>query len=80
MKAKDLQLGDVVEWESSEMPFSTMRVVQIEGGFVTLFRPFVKIDDFSWSGGVLHYLGFEYVKVRRDDAGNFKLFERKILK
>lgn len=63
MKADDLVLGDEVRL--LEGPYGWGTVVQIKDDEVHIFRPYVHIGDFSYTGGVLYYIGSELIKVWR---------------
>ena len=80
MKAKDLQLADVVQRTKNNLVFGTLTVSQIENDFVTFFRPYTHTADFSSSGGVICYVGFEEFKVHVQDGIEYDLLERKQLK
>lgn len=58
IKISELQLGDFVSLFPDE-PFSTSIVKQIKDGRVTLFRPYGTTADFSYTGGVITYIGIE---------------------
>jgi len=60
LKADELVLGDAVNL--LEGPYGWGTVVQITDEEVHIFRPYVHIGDFSYTGGVLHYTGHELVK------------------
>jgi len=68
---RDLHLGDVVD--AAFGTWSTSTVKNLSETEVTLFRPYVHTADFSNTGGVICYLGFEEWKVSRN--GMFKLLE-----
>lgn len=77
-KVAELQLADVVEL--FEGPFGTGVVKQIRDGMVTIFRPYGASDDFSYTGGVICYVGMEDCKYHIDSPTKFKVFSRKELK
>lgn len=62
LTAKDLVLGDKVNLLPGE-PYGWATVVQITDEEVHMVRPYVHIGDFTYTGGVLNYLGNETVKV-----------------
>ena len=62
LKASDLVLGDKVNLLGGE-PYGWATVVQITGEEVHIFRVYVHVGDFSYTGGVLHFTGSETVKV-----------------
>lgn len=55
---KDLQLGDVVELFESE-PYAHATVKKLSSNTATFFRPYVHTADFSYTGGVICYIGIE---------------------
>ena len=70
LKADELVLGDKVQLLDD--PYGWGTVTRIGAGdtdddpsFVEIFRPYVHIGDFEYTGGVLHYIGTETVKVCR---------------
>jgi hypothetical protein len=78
VKAKDLKLADVVR-TFPDMSFGTSTVKQIKDGIITLFRPYVHTADFSYTGGVMCYIGIEEFKIPADDR-TLEVMERKELK
>lgn len=64
MTPSELVLGDKVQ--VVEGPFGWGTVVEITDEIVKVFRPYVHISDFTYTGGVLHYVGHEYVTYFRD--------------
>jgi len=65
VKAKDLQLGDVIRPFENEYGFCTVK--QIKDGWIELFRPYVHTADFSCTSGVICYIGFEDYKIEAND-------------
>ena len=59
VKARDLKLGDVVDLEGGGYMVAT--VVKTGEGRVRVVRPFVHTGSFSYTGGVLWYIGVEEV-------------------
>lgn len=74
----ELRLADVVE--SDHGTFRVQVVKCIDENTVTFFRPYVHTEDFSWTGGVLCYVGIEEWKCPINDFRNLRLLERKELK
>lgn len=57
---RSLRLGDIVRLSDSPYGFATVKKV---GDFeITFFRPYVTTADFSYSGGVMCYIGIEEFK------------------
>lgn len=77
IKARDLQLADVIEITTGG--YRTATVKQIQDGYATLFRPYVHTDDFSYTGGVICYIGIETFQIRMDES-ELTLWARKTLK
>ena len=82
IKPKDMQLGDRVRmiWEKQSPPFMDSVVKQITDLNVTLFRPYVHTADFSYTGGVICYIGIDTWNIARDSSTEFLLLERVELK
>ena len=77
IKGSEMQLRDVVRNQSPiGTGWDTATVVKIDvpNKMVHLFRPFVKCEDFSYTGGVLHTIGFEQYVVWFDTE--FLLLDR----
>lgn len=67
IKAEATALGDVVRLAlDSEIsaPFNSCTVInKLPNGDVTLYRPYVHTADFSYTGGVIPYIGAETFNV-----------------
>jgi len=76
-----MELGDRVRtvWDQNP-PFSDQVVKQIKDNNVTLFRPYVATADFSYTGGVICYVGIDEWNIARDSKTEFYLLERVTLK
>lgn len=58
-KNPNIALGDVVRLGNDKNPFPDHTVSKVnEDGTVNLFRPYVHTADFSYTGGVICYVGF----------------------
>lgn len=77
MPVKDLQLGDLIR--VSPGPFGTAIVKQVTKEIVTFFRPYGVSEEFSYTGGVICYVGMESIEVRTDSSHKFYVYERKEL-
>lgn len=75
----ELQLGDVVSLFPDDV-FSGCVVRQIKDGYAHLFRPYATTADFSYTGGVIPYIGVEEFTLDMSDKREITLFERKKLK
>lgn len=82
LSASQLQLGDTVQMvRDSVTPFATSMVVQVTENKVTLFRPYGHLGDFSYTGGVIPYIGTEKYDIERHySSSTFVLLERKTLR
>lgn len=78
IKICDLKLGDVVQL--SEGAYMCATVQQVTADEVILFRPYVHCADFSYSGGVITYIGTETVKYYKDTERWVTVLERVTLK
>ena len=73
-KAKDLGLGDIIrtlgpDGNPNILGYSTATVKQIsKDGYITLFRPYVHTDNFSYTGGVICYIGIETYQIPANDT------------
>jgi hypothetical protein len=65
VKGEELQLRDVVRSPLSKGPYIDATVIKIDpdNKMVHLLRPRVVCGDFSYTGGVLHSLGFEQYQI-----------------
>lgn len=63
IKASDLKLGDVIRTVPSEEAYLHGTVKQIKEDTVVIFRPYVQTADFSYTGGVICYIGIEIYEI-----------------
>ena len=70
----ELRLGDEVDLGLES--YGTATVVKIKDGVVELIRPFIHIGEFSYTGGVLNYIGTETVKLFVDSTRRIRLVQR----
>ena len=82
LKTSELQLGDVVRpYENGFASYSTQTVKKITDVQAIMFRPYTHTGDFSYTGGVICYVGIEEYGVDLDHDGHrWVLLERKVLK
>lgn len=85
MHTTDLRLADVITQQECrgtvrEAEFSTCTVIQIEDDRVKLFRPYSATADFSYTGGVIPYIGVEEYWVEKDSSMLWTIYSRKELK
>jgi hypothetical protein len=64
--ARDLRLADTINLSSSQGPWTTSIVKKVTDTEVTLFRPYGTTADFSYTGGVICYVGIEEFSIPRD--------------
>lgn len=58
LKMSELKLGDTIRFWP-HLKFTDSVVKQIKDGNITFFRPYVHTADFSYTGGVICYIGIE---------------------
>lgn len=79
--AKEMQLADTISLSKLiDTSWRTAVVKQIKDGYITLFRPYVHTEDFSYTGGVICYLGTEEFTVSQDNSMEYTLLDRKELR
>lgn len=66
VEPSELNLGDLVAVGDPLLPCSTCAVTQIKDGQVHLFRPYVTTADFTYTGGVIPYIGVETMTISLD--------------
>lgn len=80
VKTSELQLGDTVSSHGMDA-WSTAIVVQIKDDLVHLWRPYGTTTDFSYTGGVIPYVGIEtYVVEQSDERSTWTLYNRQELR
>lgn len=75
VKGIELALGDIVLCSAHGETYNCATVKQLSEHEVTLFRPYVHTEDFSYTGGILCFIGIEEFKASR--SGTFTLLRRK---
>lgn len=83
LKYNQLQLRDVVglfpqdDPTGQSMSFRTAVVIQITDKDVTFYRPYAVTEDFTYTGGVIPYVGIEVFTVPvNHTTGTVYLLER----
>ena len=76
LKVAELKLRDVVALRVDGAPFNSSVVTQITEDVVKLFRPYATTSDFSYTGGVIPYVGIEQWEIWKDSQTEFELLER----
>ncbi len=66
VKGTELRLADVVNLDFVT-GYDTATIKNITEDGITLFRPYVHTADFSYTSGVICYLGFEEWTIPHDD-------------
>lgn len=80
IQTKDLRLADIVLISKDHgNPYHCATVRKIEKGVITFFRPYVKTEDFEYTGGVICYVGVEHFSIFAGES-TIELLERKTLK
>lgn len=74
-----LQLADVVDLGGRD-GYSYATVKQIRDNTITFFRPYVQTADFSYTGGVICYIGFEEFTLPLNHQVIYKVVSRTKLK
>jgi len=69
-----LGLGDIIELFDDG--YGTATVQQVTADEVIAFRPYVHTADFSYTGGVMCYIGTETVKMGRCSDRTVKLLRK----
>jgi len=78
MRTAELQLGDEIQLFNG--PFGHAIVTKIDGGAVHYFRPYATTADFSYTGGVIPYIGVEQNTLCRESAQQYYVTMRKELR
>jgi hypothetical protein len=76
LKTSELRLGDIVKAFPYDDAFSTATVERIDKGLVHFFRPYVHTNDFSYTGGVMCYVGVEHFSVFQTSSQTFDVYRR----
>lgn len=79
VRASDLRLADTIKLDNV-IPWGYCIVRQIKDDEVTLFRPYGTTADFSYTGGVIPYVGIDEFKVPLNSDREYLVVERKELK
>lgn len=77
---RDMQLGDTVRYLPFGSAWNVAIVKQITATDVVLFRPYGTTADFSYTGGVICYVGMEQYTVPLSSDMEYELLGRKDLK
>lgn len=78
MNNSELQLADTVTRQGTD---GLVTVKQLTDTDVTFFRPYTHTGDFSYTGGVICYVGIEtWTEQRSPHVGAWTLVGRKALK
>lgn len=77
---KELKLGDIIALDFGGGPWNHAIVKKITETDVILFRPYGTSADFSYTGGVICYVGMEEIPYSLSENYSFSVVERKELK
>lgn len=78
VKPCEMKLADVVQL--FDAPFGHGIVHQIKDNIVYVFRPYAVTADFSYTGGVIPYIGMETVELSTTSQRAYRVIERKTLR
>ena len=78
LKAAELQLGDVLKLGNQTWDCAIVK--KIEEHTVAIFRPYGTTADFSYTGGVICYVGIEEFRVSLESGATYHVVERKELR
>lgn len=76
IKARDLQLADEIRSGLGCDGWDTAIVKQVTDDSITLFRPYGHHADFSYTGGVICYIGVEEYTIARDSDVEYYVYRR----
>ena len=80
LQGNQLQLADRV-LDSNHHEIGVLTVSQIEKGDIHFHRPYTHTADFSYTGGVICYVGIETFQHEVNDSRHtYQLISRKIIK
>ena len=82
--ASEMQLADVVRMDHSDheqelRPYADYTVKQVRDGWITMMRIYVKTEDWSYTSGVICYVGIEEFEVSQSSSIKWTLLSRKVL-
>ena len=81
LMAIELRLADVILLDNvSAYACATVKNINKETGAITLFRPYTQTADFSYTGGVMCYIGVEVWDINPRSGELFTGVSRKELK
>lgn len=78
MTCAQLRLADRVRL--SDGPYGDATVSKVTETETTFFRPYVHTADFSYTGGVICYVGIEEFSRPRSENATYFVYERRVLK
>jgi hypothetical protein len=79
IQANELRLADTILASGGRMPWDTCIVSKLTDTEAHLFRPYGTTADFSYTGGVICYIGIEEFAIPRDTR-EVTLLDRKELR
>lgn len=78
LRPRDMHLADTVQLFNGAFGYGVVN--QIKDGLVYVFRPFAATADFSYTGGVIPYVGIETVTYPIDSSVELPVLSRKDLR
>ena len=77
---REMELGDTVQYMPFGSAWNMAIVKQVTATEVILWRPYGTTADFSYTGGVICYVGWEQYSIPRENNGEYKLLYSQDLK
>lgn len=74
LKTRELKLGDVVRLLGGNIgePWQDQTVINVDGEKVTFFRPYMIVSSFSYTNGVIPYIGVEKYDVPLGNPSSYE--------
>lgn len=75
IKGENLRLGDVVrQWPVNlKEPFNELTVTNINQGTITFYRHYTHLADFTYTGGVIAYVGISTFDAQANSPMEYEL-------
>jgi len=73
VEARNLKIGDTVRLYDG--PFADAIVKQVAEGLITFWRPYGHSADFTYTGGVICYIGTETFSRYADSTEEYQRYE-----
>jgi hypothetical protein len=65
---KNMRIGDVIRILEDETANAQMTVVNVDETTVECIRPYVKLENFTYTGGVIHTIGTEHLTLLKSSS------------